>query len=357
MYKRAQLSLLEQMQISDVEIQNRLELVALKPVCMALLAKAGKLVEQHIGALVEEFYTIQLSIDEIAVLISDADTLYRLKLAQHQYILDLFSGCYDNVYVNNRLRIGMVHKRIGVEPKLYLSAISTLKRLLFELLQDLIADPKKLNATKIALDKLFYFDTTLVFDTYIAGLISEIELAQQKTQKYADSLEQKVAERTAQLEELTKLDSLTGIYNQRAMRELARQMLLSVKRRNSTFSLVYFDIDDFKKINDKYGHLKGDEVLKNIATVIENHIREVDIACRYGGDEFCIALPDADINAAKVVCERILHAFVNQYPDFSLSIGIAQTGPYQYLNEDELIALADKKMYRAKAKKGANIQI
>jgi hypothetical protein len=84
-------------------------------------------IEPHIDALVDKFYTLQTGITEIALLIGDADTLTRLRAAQRRYILDLFSGLYDLEYVNNRLRIGLVHKRIGVEPKLYLAAINTLK--------------------------------------------------------------------------------------------------------------------------------------------------------------------------------------------------------------------------------------
>jgi len=162
---RAHQTLLEQMRITDSEIQNRLELAALNSTHIKLLKEALPVVEELLDNLVDQFYVSQLSVDEIAVLISDSDTLSRLKSAQKNYIRTLFLGDYGRDYVNNRLRIGLVHKRIGVEPKLYLSAISSLKSILFEVIDQHITDQETARSTKDALDKLMYFDTTLVFDT------------------------------------------------------------------------------------------------------------------------------------------------------------------------------------------------
>ena len=134
--RRTDKTLLEQMQISDVEISNRMELLGLEPDTLKLLSNQKQTIEDNIEEIVEEFYKIQTEIDEISLLIGDADTLTRLRNAQYKYILDLFSGEYDSEYVNNRLRIGMVHKRIGVEPKLYLSAVKTMKQLINKVLKN-----------------------------------------------------------------------------------------------------------------------------------------------------------------------------------------------------------------------------
>jgi diguanylate cyclase (GGDEF)-like protein len=357
MYTKAMQTLREQMYITDAEIQLRLELVALSDKCIESLRSVGPTIEENVDLIVEEFYKAQLNIDQIAILIGDADTLYRLKHAQRQYILDLFSGQYDSSYVNNRLRIGMVHKRIGVEPKLYLSAVSTLKNILVKQLESALENDEILYLVLSALDKLLYFDTTLVFDTYIGSMISELELAQEKTSAYANTLEQKVAERTAQLEALASLDPLTGVHNQRAMREILTRMIASAKRRNSVVSLVYFDIDNFKRINDEYGHLKGDEVLKAIGDIMKKSIRESDLACRYGGDEFCIGLMDTPAEEARQTCERIVSQFSLLYPEFSISMGVEQTGAGNYLGVEELIGLADQKMYKAKSVSGSHIYL
>jgi len=345
------------MQISDTEILRRMELLGLDRKSLDLLASHKLLLEESIDAIVDEFYQKQTEIDEISLLIGDADTLRRLRAAQRKYIIDLFAGHYDSEYVNNRLRIGMVHKRIGVEPALYLSAVATLKEIITKALKKGITNQEELHASIEALDKLLYFDITLVFDTYIDSLVGEIEAAKRKTEVYAKSLEEKVAERTKQLEEQAKIDPLTNIYNQRAMRELLRRELTLAKRRQTVLSVVYFDIDNFKEINDTHGHLKGDEVLKNVGLSLLNNIRDTDIPCRYGGDEYCLILPECSSNEAKNICNKIIKEFSSKYPDYSLSMGIAETVLDQDIDGDQLIKAADDKMYLAKKEKGFQIQI
>ncbi len=346
--RRTQQTLLEQMQLGDLEILRRKELLGLNDEDLSLLASQKESIQQNIDVIVDEFYERQTEIDEISLLIGDADTLMRLRSAQRKYVLDLFSGSYDSEYVNNRLRIGMVHKRIGVEPKLYLSAVWTLKAIIIRTLNRTIEDEKRLHSTITILDKLLYFDTTLVFDTYIGSLVGEIENAKRRTELYATSLEQKVAERTEQLQRLAQLDPLTEVYNQRAMQELLKRELSVAKRHRTTLAMIYFDIDHFKSINDRFGHIKGDEVLKAIGHILLKNTRETDIPCRHGGDEFCLILPECNITAAKEVCNKIIVDFKALYEDFSLSFGVAQTGPETFLDGEELLKLADEHMYNAK---------
>jgi diguanylate cyclase len=193
--------LLTQMQITDVEITRRKEYLCLSSRDIALLVRCRPFIEEEIDVIVADFYRVQVSIEEIALLIGDADTLKLIHAAQRNYVLDLFGGSTDIDYVNNRLRIGLVHKRIGVEPKLYLSAIKTLKDIINKVLEHRISDTAVLADTCQALDKLLYFDITLVFDTYIRSLVSEVETAKDRVESYAANLELQVAERTEQLEE------------------------------------------------------------------------------------------------------------------------------------------------------------
>jgi hypothetical protein len=194
-------TLLTQMQISEHEIVRRKLFLHFSGADIALLTDCQQLIEEEIDTIVDEFYQVQTSIEEIALLIGDSDTLRRLHAAQRRYVLDLFSGCTGIEYVNNRLRIGLVHKRIGVEPKFYLSAIKTLKDIICKALTRRITDTVVLTKTCQALDKIVYFDITLVFDTYIRSLVSEVETAKAGIETYAASLELQVAERTRQLEE------------------------------------------------------------------------------------------------------------------------------------------------------------
>ena len=220
----------------------------------------------------------------------------------------------------------------------------------------MIKEKEDLNKVLDLLDKLLYFDTTLVFDTYIDSLVEEVNTAKRRTEIYAESLENKIAERTKQLEEQAERDPLTNIYNQRVMYKSLRRELALAKRHQSKLSLVYFDVDHFKEINDKEGHLKGDEVLRYIAQCIVKHVRETDIACRYGGDEFTIILPECSTADAKTICEKIIKEFSGKYPDYSLSIGIAETGERDFIDENQLVKMADENMYLAKQESGFQIR-
>jgi len=194
-------TLFKKMQISGSEITRRKELVGLGSEEAALLLYCRQFILEEIETIVEEFYQVQTSDQEIAVIIGDPDTLRRLHAVQRQYVIDLFSGSTDIEYVNNRLRIGLVHKQIGVEPKLYLSAVRTLKEIIGKALQRRVTDPTTLANAYQALDKQLYFDITLVFDTYTRSLISEVETAKDRVEVYAASLEIQVTQRTRQLEE------------------------------------------------------------------------------------------------------------------------------------------------------------
>ena len=173
--KRTEKTLVEQMKISDLEINRRIELLNLTSEDFKVLTDNKLFIDENIDLIINSFSKQLTQIDEISLIIGDADTLKRLTASLRKYILDLFCGCYDSEYVDNRLHIGIVHKRIGVEPKLYLSAVRMLKNILMSKLSSAIEDERKLSSTLNALDKLLYFDVTLVFDTYIGSLVGEIE--------------------------------------------------------------------------------------------------------------------------------------------------------------------------------------
>ncbi|WMJ06124.1 GGDEF domain-containing protein [Aeromonas veronii] len=335
-------TLLEQMRITDFDIAHRKELLLLNEQDVARLASYCSKIEPRIDALVDRFYQQQTAITEIALLIGDADTLIRLRTAQRRYVLDLFSGHYDLEYVNNRLRI-------GVEPKLYLAAINTLKALLIEDMFEQIRDEPERLVMLAALDKLFLFDITLVFETYIRSLVSEIESSREKSENYAKSLEQKVRERTKQLEELNRTDALTGLLNVRHLNELLLLSLRTCQRRAEPMAIGYLDIDNFKKINDTEGHQRGDEILRIVGNCIRQVFRAEDSCFRYGGDEFCLILPNCNESQARdIYLKRLINTVKEQLGDLTLSIGIVQTGPEHYDDGLNLIRLADERMYAAK---------
>ena len=346
---KTQLTLVEQLRISTLDIEHRKVLFTLTQADIDLLTAFKPVILPELNAIVSRFYEMQLQISEIAVKIDDADTLARLHKTQYRYILDLFSGHYGADYVNNRLRIGLVHKRIGVDPKLYLSAIHLLKKLLLEFFRISIADRNQLGRTIAALEKLILFDISLVFDMYIHSLLSEIQAAREKSQQYANLMEIKVKERTKQLETLSRTDPLTGLLNKRHMQEILIQVLETAKQRHEPLTLVYFDVDDFKLINDTKGHQYGDNILRIVGNAIKKNSRFDDQSFRYGGDEFCVALVNATEQQAECYYgPRLLEEIHKSEPGLRLSIGYVQTGPDKYLSHDELIAKADQRMYEVK---------
>lgn len=337
-------TLLEQMHISDVEIERRKEILRLSDDDLTDLANLHPLINRHIDTIVEEFYARQTEIDEINLLIGDSETLQRLRSAQRQYVLDIFAGPYDADYVNSRLRIGLVHKRIGVEPKLFLAAMCTLKEILFRILDENLEAAEDTQRFKSILDKLLHFDITLVFDTYIDTLLNEVHIARRRMEQYARNLEEKTKELAAYAEK----DALTGLYNQRGMAAALHREILLTERRQSRLCVIYCDIDDFKKINDNYGHHKGDEVLVAVAGLLHDCMRQSDICCRAGGDEFCCILPDCDERGARMMSHRVENAFTSRYPDFSLSTGVAEFSGQHSTTPGELVRAADEMMYRNK---------
>lgn len=144
-------------------------------------------------------------------------------------------------------------------------------------------------------------------------------------------------------------DSMTGLYNHRFFMDfLLRQVKLG-KRSGQTFSLILIDVDNFKFINDNFGHLAGDTMLKKIAAVLKECARSTDITCRYGGDEFAVILPDTSEEQTVQLAHRISRAVrtIHSY-DKSVTISI---GTAEYSGEDnptDLIRRTDQALYQAK---------
>ena len=344
------------MHITEFEVEHRKELLDFSQDDVdALLAFRG-VVRGSINAVAEAFYEQQAKIDEIALVIGDAETLRCFKIAQKRYVLQLFEGVYDIDYVNSRLRIGLILKRIGVDPKLYLAATQMLKTILFRLMDESCLDRSVCIRTQRALDKLFYFDVTLVFETYVRSMVTEIELGKDKLTRYARSLEQRVAERTTELERLSRVDPLTGLLNRRMLAETMQREIRVAERNGKPLSLIYFDLDRFKQINDQFGHERGDEVLKGIGEALHEVSRNVDLCFRLGGDEFCVILSDStEDEARQVYCERLRRLVAERLDGLTLSVGIAQTGPDEYGDPDDLLNRADKAMYEAKRRVHAQL--
>ncbi len=169
-------------------------------------------------------------------------------------------------------------------------------------------------------------------------------------------LERRVAKRTAQLRDLASRESLTGLYNRRRFNEVLQHSFSEASRYDHDLSCIMFDLNDFKAVNDQFGHPAGDEVLILMATTIKSELRSADVAARYGGDEFIVLLPQTDAEQARVLAERIAMHFVEgvsrRLPDArtGVSMGIASLRELPSASPDELIRTADRMLYQDKSK-------
>jgi len=291
-------------------------------------------------------------------IIGDSETLIRLKNHFKSYILTIFDGQFDEEYVHSRLRVGVVHRRIGVKPKYYVSAIHRISSILR---RKILQEKRSFDdcfAISEAIEKILMFDLSLTFDTYIHSLMDESRRSRDKLEEYTESLEEIIAQRTKMLKNQARHDGLTGLLNQRAFFTELRKELSRGQRQNHTLTLIYFDIDGFKKVNDTKGHRVGDEILVKIADAARHTTREGERIARYGGDEFCIILPNSSLEEAEVLSERLCETIKKSVNStkISCSIGIAASTPDNFHDADSLVKLADRAMYEAKKKTGYVIE-
>ncbi len=344
-------SLAEQMKLTDREIAYRKHLFGLTEDDEMLLMQSRQVFAPQINRIVGCFYEHQTSEPEIALLIGDRDSLERLRSSMRSYILDLFSGRYDAEYVNKRLRIGLIHKRIGVSPKLFMSGMRALHCSLLKECRSFQAEGLGfVDETMEALQKLLFFDSHLIFDTYISSLVTEVESAKMQLEAHAIGLEEKLVERTQLLEELSVTDELTRIFNQRHFFDQLRRELSTMSRVGQRLALVYLDLNGFKRLNDTRGHSAGNDVLVRVGAAMRGVCRAGDTPCRYGGDEFALIMPRSSIDDAKVLVARLIQSFKqSDNSGVSFAIGIAETGPGAFLDAETLVKKADAAMYQAKA--------
>lgn len=174
-----------------------------------------------------------------------------------------------------------------------------------------------------------------------------------------DRLTQKIAELESakkRLRQLADTDPLTSLYNKRYLIKALRNEVSRASRYKNPLSLVMIDVDHFKAINDEFGHVSGDAVLQQMATLLANGVRSIDIAARYGGEEFAIVLPETPATGAELVARRLgalvkRHRFLDAEGEpldpLTISLGVASHGA-GCDGAGSLVKLADARLYEAK---------
>ncbi|MDN3518868.1 diguanylate cyclase [Aquisalimonas lutea] len=157
------------------------------------------------------------------------------------------------------------------------------------------------------------------------------------------------------LEKSSARDPLTGIFNRGHIESRLRDEFARSHRHDSDLSVILFDIDHFKRVNDLHGHMAGDEVLCEVANRVAGALRKEDVFGRYGGEEFTVVLPDSDLAAARVVAERLRHCIAARpivtsagAVDVTVTLGVCRRHP-DIATHETLLNRADQALYRGKA--------
>lgn len=185
-------------------------------------------------------------------------------------------------------------------------------------------------------------------DTVVKAAVAAVQRAQVLEMTIADN---------RRLEQLALTDPLTKVPNRRALTDRLADEMGRVKRYDSTVSLLLIDLDHFKRVNDNYGHLVGDDVLTEMAALLQGAVRAVDVVARYGGEEFVVVLPETGSPGATAFAER-LRELIEAHPfsrgaggtlQLTSSIGVASYPTPGWETVEDFLAGADQALYRAKA--------
>lgn len=168
------------------------------------------------------------------------------------------------------------------------------------------------------------------------------------------SLEQENKALLKQLEEMAIRDPLTGLFNFRQLHVCLEQEMQRSQRYGHALSVFIVDVDHFKAVNDNFGHLFGDNVLKKLGEIMQSVLRGTDSLFRYGGEEFLILLPETSQEGSAIIADRIMeaiksHTFISDKNSTRITVSIGGASfPFQSIDKTELIKLADQALYKAK---------
>lgn len=207
-------------------------------------------------------------------------------------------------------------------------------------------------------DYLFTIPLVVEKNLTVANVKRENELLRQELERALDELRDKnvqLEHSLKRVEEVAATDPLTGLYNRRHFGRVIEQLFAEAHRYGKDLACVMIDLDGYKQLNDRYGHQVGDQLLTVAGKVISANMRRMDVAARYGGDEFILLLPHAGAEEAAGVADRIREEFrvasatvLHRELNVTMSIGIGSLAGDGPIGPDQLVARADAAMYQAK---------
>jgi diguanylate cyclase (GGDEF)-like protein len=329
----------------DIAIAERLGLVGLLDPKFRDQGEVmqSQVIRPNANEILDGFYFSLSEIDDFNNIIDEHTDPEKLRLTQKQYLLSLGVDFDSDEYFQGRLRVGSVHQKIGIPQSLYQCTFQKLQALLIRHI------PQQDWQERSAADTLIQFilkitalDMSLAVESYCASRMDGLESSLENVRGEKDRLHR-----------LSVTDWLTNLHNHSYSRHFLDDALRLSQDCKSPLCVIMADLDNFKKVNDQFGHLVGDKVLQIVAARMVSGARADDEVCRYGGEEFLFVLQHTNIEEGMDVAERVrrhincdaIHA---EGSDLwvSLSLGIAQARDGD--NVDSLIGRADKALYSAK---------
>ncbi|VAX01514.1 diguanylate cyclase/phosphodiesterase (GGDEF & EAL domains) with PAS/PAC sensor(s) [hydrothermal vent metagenome] len=303
------------------------------------------IIKPYITEIIEQFYQYLLAHEAMRKFLHDDALISSLKQTQKQYLLTLGIDFNSKQYFENRLRIGIAHAKFFLPLSLYQCAYNNLQ----EIICFYINSNSELSDTEKELycnylHRMITLDESLAIDTYFAANMQNLESSIEILRDKGEALKQQVEH-----------DTLTNVHSRKKILEYIEHNIARFETDGTPLALAMVDLDKFKSINDKYGHLVGDEVLKHTASRINGALRNIDVVGRYGGEEFIILLPNTNLDTAIIICERIRAAIAEApvkygdsliYTTISLGVTIVTNGD----TINSIIERADALMYQSKQK-------
>ena len=313
------------------EINQLLKTFGISNSVIADLRLARPILEKNIDRVLDDFYGGILADPVMSqVFKNNHNSQLQAKAMQRIHWLDwVFAANFNAHYLARCKRIGQVHQDRGILPTYYLFGYRFVSQAVKDLIFETCSDAKLAQRLTQSVEKAIFLDISLAISVYCT-------------------------EMSASWRRTSLCDQLTNILNRRGATEKLNDIVRAHKGSESTTSLGLLDIDHFKNVNDNFGHDIGDLVLKFVAKLIEDSLRDSDIVGRWGGEEFIIIMPDTCSDMALLTCSRLLETLeksVTNFNDQSISV-TASIGVSSIHREetsfDPALHRADIALYQAK---------
>lgn len=308
---------------------------------------AGRLQREVIvprfNEIVDQYFKHLLHNPEVSKVLHSKELINNERQQQSTYLLSLGMGFDSLNYFEDRLRVGVSQGAAGLSISLYICAFNLLMQAIIDNFPEAVRKlPEDYQAFMGFLQKITTLDMSLAIESCFTHQLKSFEQSLDGMQVLASHLEKHAV-----------TDSLTGMINHEHVFTELNNALRGAQKEQQPLCVVMADIDHFKSVNDNYGHLAGDGVLKEVAKRIKNSLRGFDIVGRYGGEEFLLILHRAELATARMVAERIRSRIAatpidlqDALLDITISMGVAMAQPDEVV--DSLVERADKALYNAK---------